>query len=83
MTLLDRQIDDDQAGKAIRISQVHQRSVGESLMCPSQVQDARRPGEASNELTPAHMHGQENIDNRNLSPEFLGMGQRLGHPVAG
>ena len=57
--------------------------VGHPLMGPAKIQDARRPGQAGDERAPAHVHGEKDVDNRNLSPELLRVGQRLGHSVAG
>ena len=83
VTLVDREVDHHQALERVRVAQVHQSSVGEALMGPTQVEDARCPRQARHELAAADMHGEQHVADRDAAAELLGVGQGLGHTVPG
>ncbi len=52
VTLVDGEIDHDQALEGVGVAQVHERPVGQALVGPAEVEDAGRPaaGPATNSL---------------------------------
>ena len=50
---------------------------------PAEVQDARGPWQPRHELAAADVHGEQHVADGDAPAELLGVGQRLGHAVAG
>ena len=40
-----------------------------------------RPGQSGDELAPAHVHGEQDVADRNAPAQLLGMDERFGHSV--
>ena len=83
VTLVDREVDHHEALEGVGVAQVHQRAVGQALVGPAEVEDARRAGQAGDELAAADVHGEQHVADGHAAAELLGVGQRLGHAVPG
>ena len=67
----------DQTLEAVGVTQVHQCPVSKALMGAPQIQDPPRPGQAGDELAPAHVHREEDVGDRDLTTELLRVRQGL------